>query len=205
MFESGSSSANLDNCAFLENQEDRDEFKERALSFHDAYAKKSNCFKTIVRSGKAIDVGVGEYEGLIIGKADLVTLRMAMDMLHDLFENKEIVPQTYRLKELYDCRFPDNNGVQEFIDRPTLNDLINFLKGGIHSELINQQAISRCQEFLDAVGNKGIDLKKLNEADQELYEHSTSLPRRTIFTERNVLVLGMDPEGRVILAPVDVE
>jgi hypothetical protein len=181
------------------------QFERRVRAFSEDYENGRN-FEVIVRHGTKLKVGTGDNEGLVIGKSDLMLLQEVMEKLHRLYKETSITPRHYVLKDLK-CF----SGVQEFIETPTLSDLIFFLKGKDDSTFLGQvseQAQSLCKEFLNKKENCKIDLDLLNKADQELYEHSTALVkygRRTIFAQRNVLVLGQEKDGRVIIAPIDIE
>jgi hypothetical protein len=150
---------------------------------------------------------VGEHKGLIIGKPDLLLLNEVLKSLRRFFKEKEIVPEHFTLRELHCCFVDQNMGVQEFVDQPTLQDLMNYLRGKeneIYLDDVSKEAQELCVNFFSNPKNKGITLDTLIQSDQELYEYSTQLRRRTIFSQRNIVVLGQD-NNKIILAPVDVE
>ncbi|MFA5185237.1 MAG: hypothetical protein WC551_02030 [Patescibacteria group bacterium] len=182
------------------------EFLAKARAFYEDY-KNGRGFEIVKRSGQKIEIGTGSHRGLIIGKPDLWLLGQVMENLRKLYQEEGIAPQHYVLKELGHCFVDRGVGVQEFVDSPTLNDLTNFLKGDFYLEEMNSQARKLCEAFLGTPKNRDLTLKKLKAADQELYEHSTQLSkygRRTIFAQRNVLVLGQE-DKKIIFAPIDVE
>lgn len=181
------------------------QFEKRAAAFNKDYKTGRN-FEVITRQSTKLIVGTGENKGLVIGKSDLVLLHQVMGMIHRFYKEELITPQNYVLKDLK-C----SGGVQEFIETPTLSDLIFFLKGKddpVFLGQVSEESQSLCKMFLNKEENSAIDLDSLNKTDQELYEHSTALAkygRRTVFAQRNVLVLGQEKDHRIIIAPVDVE
>lgn len=185
--------------------EEKQRFESRALAFKKDYSRGVG-FEVVKLHGRSLHIGTGEHRGLVIGKADTVLLQQVLELLKRFFKRESVTPKNYILKELR-CAF----GVQEFLEQPTLQDLIFFLKGEknqIYLQQISEYYKKLCEKFLKDPKNEGVTLEKLDVAERELYEHSTALEkygRRTIFADRNVLVLGQEKDGKVIVAPVDVE
>jgi hypothetical protein len=185
--------------------EERSEFENRAGAFATEH-HAGRGFQKMMISGSELHVGTGEHEGLVAGKSDLWLLDKVMLDLQRLYRERMIIPDNYVMVKLLSY-----SGVQVFIERPILNDLMNYLRSkmnAIYLDQLSSRGIDLCETFYSEQRNRKVTLEMLMKIEHELYQHSIALVaygRRTIFANRNILILNAEDDGRVAIAPVDVE
>lgn len=197
-------------------------FEDRARDFLRDLGRKtiSPAFKR-VRFGrqKVFDVGLGQYRRLVRKRRPdhLRYTRHLEGKVLRYLKDGLITPEHYELVPVKGDVI-DGQAVQEFFDKPTATQLMDFLKlkeprihwskALAHRKYLSMEQVKVCKKLMGQ--NKGITADKVNDAVDELNRHlklSSNSPRAFIVNlayRQNVMVLGQTRDGKIRLALIDM-
>jgi len=163
-----------------------------------------NTASMLVERDKKVLVGTGQHKRLT-AKRHPLELQFANEVYSKLMHSFRHFgnPKLFVLVKPA-CSY--ETGIQEYFEKPSVAELINFLeakKSHSPSSYLKRKQALICKRFTNHPLNKGISLEKLRAALDELKDSCAKVSLGKLFGH-NIIVLGQNMDGKIRLALIDV-
>ena len=155
--------------------------------------------RQITRDDRLIQIGAGKHKRLTLKRKpwEYERARIDVPILNAYLHKNKIVPECYVLVHV---GFSERTGVQEYFNKPSVNELLHFLSGG--GRYLGKESYFNFKRFIKQPCNKGISYEKLNAACNEFAGHNSKATGYSM-NNSNIIVLGQNRDGKIRLAIVD--
>ncbi|MEK6958501.1 MAG: hypothetical protein AABW59_00485 [archaeon] len=186
-------------------------FTSRMQSFLGSIRKgkgEGKTYETLKGNSEEMKIGRGPNKHLVEKRGQRVERAAKAEReLIDYLKRMRSTTKNFSLVQVHGEVMKKTIGVQEYFERPRINDLISYItsagsltQGG---KKFTKRDIEICKKFIKNPVNKNITVKKLAQARDEISGLLNNNTHARNMFNTSIIVLGINADGRLRLAIVD--